>query len=58
METKIVVVTYGFDYEHVHTLGVYSSRYFAKKAVEANEKELDQYHYVSYTNFVLNETFL
>ena len=52
----VVVVTYGYDYGHVNTLGVYRSMYLAKKVTKSLEKELKPYHYVSYVTHVVGHT--
>ena len=52
----IVVVTYGFDYGHVNTLGVYRSMYKAKKAIAEVPGLLD-YDYVRRETFVINHSY-
>ncbi len=55
---KVVVVTYGFDYGHVYTLGVYKSMHYAKKALEENKYLLADYHYISKLTYILGETYI
>ncbi len=52
----VVVVTYGFDYSHEETLGVYGSMYKAKKAIAEVQHLLDSYDYVHRNTYVVNHT--
>lgn len=57
-KATVVVVTYGFDYGHVYTLGVFRSMYIAKKEIEANKYLLAGHDYVNREVFILDETYI
>lgn len=55
---QVVVVTYGFDYGHVYTLGVFRSMYIAKKEIAANKYLLADYDYINRDTFKLDESYI
>ena len=52
----VVIVTYGYDHEHVNTLGAYGSMYLAKKAAKENKTELGYYDYTNFETYVVGRT--
>ena len=53
----VIVVTYGFDYSHEETLGVFTSDYYARKAIKEYDEMLNKYDYVHKNTYKLNEAY-
>ena len=56
---KVLILRYGFDYEHDNIFGAYSSHYYAKKAKKALVGITDNdYDYCTISTFNVDEKLL
>jgi len=55
--TIVYIITYGFDYEHVHYFGAWSSLKKAKDAVEKCKELYDGYDYYNIDSFKIDEEY-